>query len=121
MHSSFADSAETHRLLMRIRAGDRDAFNDLFERYRERLHDVVALRLDPKLGPRLDASDVVQDAQLEAFRRLDDYLERQLMPFGIWIRKTAQERLCKNYVERTLKRSDAASIASSRCRLDRQC
>ena len=42
---------------------------------------------------RIDASDVVQEAQMEAYRRLDDYLEREPMPFGIWLRKTAQERL----------------------------
>ena len=30
---------------------------------------------------------------MEAYRRLDDYLQREPMPFGIWLRKTAQERL----------------------------
>jgi RNA polymerase sigma-70 factor (ECF subfamily) len=79
---------------MRIRAGERQAFDDLFDRYRDGLRQAVQLRLDPRLRARIDASDVVQDAHMEAFRRLDDYLERQPMPFGIWLRKTAQERLC---------------------------
>jgi RNA polymerase sigma-70 factor (ECF subfamily) len=78
---------------MRIRAGDRDAFNDLFDRYRDRLRQAVELRLDPRLRARIDASDVVQEAQMEAYRRLDDYLLRAPMPFGIWLRKTAQDRL----------------------------
>ena len=30
---------------------------------------------------------------MEAYRRLDDYLKREPMPFGVWLRKTAQERL----------------------------
>src|SRR5207244_2772693 len=34
-----------------------------------------------------------QEAQLEAFRRLADFLRRRPMPFGLWLRKTAQERL----------------------------
>jgi RNA polymerase sigma-70 factor, ECF subfamily len=36
---------------------------------------------------------VVQETQLEAFRRLPDYLRRRPMPFRLWLRKTAQERL----------------------------
>jgi RNA polymerase sigma-70 factor (ECF subfamily) len=88
-----SDSAETQELLIGVRAGKRRAFEDLFDRHRERLHQAIQLRLDPRMRARIDASDVVQEAQLEAFRRLDDYLERQPMPFGLWLRKMAQERL----------------------------
>ena len=89
----FADSAETQRLLMQISAGHRDAFNDLFNRHRSGLRQAVELRLDRRLRARVDASDIVQEAQMEAFRRLDDYLERRPMPFSLWLRKTAQERI----------------------------
>jgi RNA polymerase sigma-70 factor (ECF subfamily) len=41
----------------------------------------------------MDPSDVVQDTYLEAFRRLPDYLRRQPMPFHLWLRKMAYERL----------------------------
>ncbi len=88
-----ADSAETQRLLMRITSGDRNAFNDLFARHRDDLRRVVQLRLDRRLQARVDASDVIQETQVEAFCRLDDYLERRPMPFGLWLRKTAQERI----------------------------
>jgi RNA polymerase sigma-70 factor, ECF subfamily len=91
-----ADSAESQRLLMRISSGDRSAFNELFERHRTDLRRMVHLRLDRRLRTRIDPSDVVQEAQMEAFRRLDDYLERRPMPFRLWLRKTAQERL-NNY------------------------
>jgi RNA polymerase sigma-70 factor (ECF subfamily) len=87
------DSAETQRLLMKLASGDRHAFDDLFERHRKDLRRVVELRLDRNLQARVDASDVVQEAQLVAFRRLDDYLERRPMPFSLWLRKTAQERI----------------------------
>src|SRR5262249_38721483 len=63
--------------------------------HRPYLLRVVELRLDPKLRGRVDPSDVVQEAQLDAFRRLADYLQRQPMPFRLWLRKTAQERLLK--------------------------
>jgi RNA polymerase sigma-70 factor (ECF subfamily) len=87
------DSAETQRLLDQVRAGDRLAFELLFTRHRPFLRQVVELRLDPRLRTRVDPSDIVQETQLEAFRRLADYLERQPMPFRLWLRKTACERL----------------------------
>jgi RNA polymerase sigma-70 factor (ECF subfamily) len=87
------DSSETTRLLEQIRDGDRDAFEKLFARHRPYLRQVVSLRLDPKLRARVDASDVVQETHLEAVRRLPDYLERRPMPFRLWLRKTAHERL----------------------------
>jgi RNA polymerase sigma-70 factor (ECF subfamily) len=87
------DSDETQRLLQQAQAGDRRAFDELFARHQDYLHRVVALRLDPRLRARLDPSDVVQDTQLEAFRRLADFCRRRPMSFRLWLRKTAQERL----------------------------
>src|SRR5919201_2466011 len=93
MDGVMPDSDETRQLLDDLRAGDGRAFGRLFARHRPYLRRLVALRLDTRLRARLDPSDVVQDAQLEAFRRLPDYLERRPMPFRLWLRKTAQERL----------------------------
>jgi RNA polymerase sigma-70 factor (ECF subfamily) len=87
------DSAETNRLLMQISSGQREAFNELFERHRGDLRRAVELRLDRRLAARVDASDIVQEAQMHAYRRLDDYLQRRPMPFRLWLRKTAQERI----------------------------
>lgn len=92
MHEPDPDSGETLRLLERIRAGS-PAFDALFERHRGLLRQAVALRFDPVLRARVDPSDVVQEAHMEAFRRLPDYLARQPMPFRLWLWKMAQERL----------------------------
>jgi RNA polymerase sigma-70 factor (ECF subfamily) len=89
------DSAETQELLRRIRAGDKAAFERLFAEHRPQLRRFVEMRLDPKLRARLDASDVVQETQMEVLSRLADFLERQPMPFRLWLRKTAYERLLK--------------------------
>jgi RNA polymerase sigma-70 factor (ECF subfamily) len=91
--SATPDSHETCRLLEQARTGDRAAFNALFARHRPRLRRFVALRLDTRLRARVDPSDVVQETQLEAYRRLDDFLRRAPMPFHVWIRRTAYERL----------------------------
>src|SRR5260370_37321667 len=87
------DSAETQDLLRRARAGDQTAFDRLFAEHRPQLRRFVELRLDPKLRARIDASDVVQETQMEGLGRLADYLQRQPMPFPLWLRKTAYERL----------------------------
>jgi RNA polymerase sigma-70 factor (ECF subfamily) len=87
-----ADSTDTRRLLEQS-GGDRRAFDELFARHRAELRRFVERRLDPKLRGRLDASDVVQETQLEAYRRLPDFLRRRPMPFHVWLRRTAYERL----------------------------
>jgi len=87
-----ADSAQTREWLDQA-AGDRAALDRLLARYRPELQAFVECRLDPRLGGRLDASDVVQEALVEVVRRMDDFLHRRPMPFHLWVKKTAYERL----------------------------
>ena len=54
---------------------------------------MIEFRLDPQVAARFDASDVVQETEMEALRRLPDYLDRRPMPFRLWLRKMAVERL----------------------------
>jgi RNA polymerase sigma-70 factor (ECF subfamily) len=89
------DSDETQQLLERAGAGDQAAFEALFARHRDFLRLVVQLRMDARVRARVDPSDVVQETQFDAFRRLRDFLDRRPMPFRLWLRKTAQERLLK--------------------------
>jgi RNA polymerase sigma-70 factor, ECF subfamily len=89
------DSTETQSLLEQAQSGDRRAFEALFGRHRDALRRAVELRLDARLRARVDPSDVVQETQMEAFQRLPDYLDRRPMPFRLWLRKTAYERLLK--------------------------
>ncbi|HTU24733.1 MAG TPA: sigma-70 family RNA polymerase sigma factor, partial [Pirellulales bacterium] len=87
------DSEPTVELLSRVRSGEQAAFEGLFARHRPWLRQLVEWRLDDRLNARLDPSDVVQETQLEAYRRLEDFLEREPMPFRLWLRKTLDERL----------------------------
>jgi RNA polymerase sigma-70 factor (ECF subfamily) len=89
------DTEETEDLLRQARQGDSRAVEELLARYRAYLLGFVELRLDPRLRSRVDASDVVQEAQLEAVRRLPAYLEQPPMPFRLWLRQLAHDRLLK--------------------------
>jgi RNA polymerase sigma-70 factor (ECF subfamily) len=89
------DSAETQRLLAQVRTGDGRALNELLARHRPYLQRFVELCLDPQLRPRVDPSDVIQEAHLEAIRRLPGYLAQTPMPFRLWLRQLARDRLLK--------------------------
>jgi RNA polymerase sigma-70 factor (ECF subfamily) len=80
-------------LLARAARGERAAFDELFARHRDRLGRAVALRLDRRVAARVDASDVVQDVCLEAFRRLPGYLDRPDMPLDVWLLWLAREQV----------------------------
>jgi RNA polymerase sigma-70 factor (ECF subfamily) len=89
------NSPESVDLIERARAGEQDAMNQLFARYRDRLCRMVEMRLDTRLQARLDASDVVQDAYAEVAGRLDEYLRDPKLPFFLWLRLVVGERLIK--------------------------
>ena len=80
-------------LLDRVRRGDGDAVNGLLERHRETIKRMIDRRMDRGVQRRVDASDIVQDVMIEANRRLGDYLANPTMPFQLWLRHMARDRL----------------------------
>lgn len=87
------DASETQELLRKAGEGDPSAVGGLLERHRDALRRIVAMRLDRALQRRVDASDVVQDVLVEANRRLIDYLKDPKLPFHLWLRQIAQDRM----------------------------
>jgi RNA polymerase sigma-70 factor (ECF subfamily) len=76
-----------------VAQGDRQVWGTLLERHRKRLRRMVALRLDQRLQGRLDASDVIQEAYLEAMARVEEYLRQPTMPFFLWLRFLTGQKL----------------------------
>ncbi|MFQ5733593.1 MAG: sigma-70 family RNA polymerase sigma factor [Planctomycetaceae bacterium] len=91
------EGERTQELLADVRRGDDAAVNHLLERHRESLRQMVRFRMDRQLERRADASDVVQDVMLEASRRLADYLDDPKMPFHLWLRQMAKDRVIDLY------------------------
>jgi RNA polymerase sigma-70 factor (ECF subfamily) len=87
------NSSETDLVLQRIAEGHRQEWGALLERHRQRLRRMIALRLDQRLQGRIDASDVIQEAYLEASNRLEDYLGQPTMPFFLWLRFLTGQKL----------------------------
>jgi RNA polymerase sigma-70 factor, ECF subfamily len=73
--------------------GDPQHFGALLAEHRPRLRRMVALRLDPRLHGRIDPSDVIQETYLEASARLREYLHKPTMPFFLWLRFLAGQKL----------------------------
>lgn len=119
-----ADSEETQRLLQQVRDGEAGALDRLFARHRSYLHRMIDLRLDPALRPRVDPSDVVQEAHLEANRRIGGYLEQPPLSFRLWLRQIAYDRLlmlrrrhlgaARRTVEREVALPDQSSLVLAR-------
>src|SRR5947207_14404806 len=87
------DSTETDQLLERARRGDEQALAELFSSYRERIGLAIGLRLDQRVKARVDVSDVVQETYLEAARRFAAYLNDPQLPFDLWLRWLAHEKV----------------------------
>lgn len=83
----------TDALLARAGAGDRGAVGELFELYRPRLARLLGVRLDRRLAGRFGADDVLQEAFLDVARRLPEYLADPAVPFFVWLRFLALQRL----------------------------
>ncbi|MFM7290969.1 MAG: sigma-70 family RNA polymerase sigma factor [Planctomycetia bacterium] len=91
--ASPAEPQPTLVLLDRVRQGDGAAINGLLERHRSAIRRMIDQRMDRVVQRRVDASDIVQDVLLEANRRLGDYLANPTMPFQLWLRHMAKDRL----------------------------
>jgi RNA polymerase sigma-70 factor (ECF subfamily) len=87
------ESDRTHEILRDVADGDPEAVNRLMDRHRDAVRRMVQLRLDHAVARRVDASDVVQDVMLEASQRLSDYLKNPGMPFHLWLRQLALDRI----------------------------
>lgn len=102
----------TGSLLANIADGEDRAVNLLFDKHRDALRRLVRMRLDRQIAHRVDASDVVQDVLLEASRRLNDYLADPQMPFHLWLRQLAKDRMIDLHRRHHAQRRDVSKEQS---------
>jgi len=80
-------------LLERAGRGDPVAREQLLALHRERLRQMIAVRMDRRLLARFDPSDVVQEALADACQKLSAYLDKRPVAFYPWLRALAWNRL----------------------------
>lgn len=113
------DTENTEQLLNHARAGDGGAVNQLLDRHRDAVRRMIDLRMDKILKRRVDASDIVQEVMIDANRRLQTYLQNPVMPFHLWLRQMAKDRLIdahrrhRGAARRSIDREQPLAVAAS--------
>ena len=76
-----------------FQSSEKQELNELFNSYRNRLRLMVHLRLDRRLQARIDSSDILQEAFLEAATRYEQYQSNPSMPPFLWLRFLVGQQL----------------------------
>jgi RNA polymerase sigma-70 factor (subfamily 1) len=84
------DQAEIIQSLERDRE---QALAQFFQIVRPRLKRIVNFRLDYRLSGRVSESDVIQEAYVRASKHLDNFLNKQELPFFVWLRMELHQML----------------------------
>jgi RNA polymerase sigma-70 factor (ECF subfamily) len=87
------NASDSEVLLQRALRGDCGALAELFHHHRDRLEQMVRLRLDRRLQGRLDPADVLQETYLDVARRFPEYVADPALPFFLWLRLLTGQKL----------------------------
>ncbi len=80
-------------LVRRARAGDEEAARRLYERHAKPLRRRVVAGLSPRLRQKIAASDILQEAVLEAFRSLPEFPGDAEEDFRRWLRRILENQM----------------------------
>jgi RNA polymerase sigma-70 factor (ECF subfamily) len=124
MKTDHSTPEETESVVDSVRRGDKYALEAIFAAHREYLRHVIDVRMGDALRQRVDPSDVVQDTQLEALRRVDDYVRDPKLPVRLWMRQIAIDRIkmlhrrhigaVKRSINRELRLPDQSAFAMAK-------
>jgi len=94
-------------LIARLRTGDKAALAELFDKHRDKLRRMVQLRLDHRLAGRVSPSDVLQEAYIDALKRVEHYFDKPDQPFFGWLRLVVGQRLADIHREHLAQKRNA--------------
>ncbi len=84
-------------LTEKIRAGDREALTELFQRNIHTFKRMVRARIDRRIQSRVDVADVLQDAYIDLVSQLANYAKDPKLPVSLWMRRLIIQRLAKTH------------------------
>ncbi len=88
------DPQASSRLFREARRGSREALDALFERYGERLHALIRLRLGANLRRHLESRDILQATLLKAFRGIERFEGSGSRSMMAWLGTIAHAEIC---------------------------
>lgn len=80
-------------ILNALRSDREEALAKYFFAVEGRLKRIVNFRLDYRLSGRVSESDVIQETYVRAAKRIDSFLEKDDMPFFVWLRLEVSQKL----------------------------
>ncbi len=83
----------TPQQVLAVRERDGQVLAKVFDIYRERLWQIVNFRLDSRLRGRVDADDILQEAYLDAQKRIEHFNEDSPQSLFIWLRLVTNQTL----------------------------
>jgi RNA polymerase sigma-70 factor, ECF subfamily len=83
----------TQALLQRVQTGDKEALNELYNRYLMRVLAAVRARLGAELRGKLESWDVVQDALLASLKNVQSFNQSSEGAFLNWLAKVVENRI----------------------------
>src|SRR5207244_1359451 len=86
---------------------DSSALAALFDKHRDKLRRMVQVRLDQRLAGRVSASDVLQEAYIDALKRVEHYFEKPDQSFFGWLRLVVGQRLADVHREHLAQKRNA--------------
>jgi RNA polymerase sigma-70 factor (ECF subfamily) len=98
---------EIAALIARLREGDNAALAELFDKNRDKLRKMVQLRLDHRLASRISPSDILQEAYIDALKRVPHYFDKPDQPFFGWLRLVVGQRLADVHREHLAQKRNA--------------
>lgn len=102
-------SVDWSDVLRSAQAGDESALDSLLAGHRDQLRALADDALPPRLKARIDASDIVQQTCLSAFRRIGEFQGNAPAQFAAWLQQIHQHNT-QNAIRdqlQTQKRGDA--------------
>jgi RNA polymerase sigma-70 factor (ECF subfamily) len=85
--------ASTQALVQRVQAGDKEALNDLYNRYLMRVLAAVRARLGAELRGKLESWDIVQDAMMASLKNVESFNQTSEGAFLNWLSKVVENRI----------------------------
>jgi RNA polymerase sigma-70 factor (ECF subfamily) len=80
-------------LLDRALQGDREALGRLLEAQREALHRLAERQLEGRIAVRVDASDIIQQTFLEAYRGFPQFAGRDARELAAWLQSILNHKV----------------------------